>query len=98
MHFTLLSPLKVENPSHDSQAAASYVSQADKFYAQREDLPRLQQGIVLLRKAITADPGNYDAAWRLAKFNYYMATHTDGSERDNAFRSGIEDDGASERA
>src|SRR5258708_7415889 len=92
------SPPKVENPSHDSQAAASYVSQADQFYARREDLPRLQQGIVLLRQAITADPGNYDAAWRLAKFNYYTATHTDGSERDNAFRAGIEDDGASERA
>jgi len=51
---------------------------------------RLQQGIVLLRQATTADPGNYDAAWRLAKFDYYLATHTDSSERDQVFRSGIE--------
>jgi Tfp pilus assembly protein PilF len=80
----------VEEPATDKPSAASYVSQADQFYAQREDLTRLQQGIVLLRQAITADPGNYDAAWRLAKFNYYMATHRDGSARDNAFRAGIE--------
>jgi len=84
------SPHQVEKPANDSPSAASHVSQADQFYAQREDLTRLQQGIVLLREAITADPRNYDAAWRLAKFNYYLATHTDGSVRDQAFRAGIE--------
>src|SRR2546425_2594250 len=90
---TLLSCSKapqIEDPPRDSQSAATYISQADQFYSQREDLTRLQQGIVLLRQAITADPGNYDAAWRLAKLNYYLATHTDGSTRDNALRAGIE--------
>ncbi len=62
------SPPKVETPSVDRQSAASYVSQAEQFYAQREDLTRLQQGIVLLRQAITADPANYDAVWRLARY------------------------------
>ena len=84
------SPPKVENHSQDTQSAASYISQADQFYSQREDLSRLQQGIVLLRQAITADPANYEAAWRLAKFNYYMATHSEGSYRDSAFKFGIE--------
>ena len=51
---------------------------------------RLRQGIILLNQAITTDEGNFDAAWRLAKFNYYLATHTDNSaERDEAFRRGI---------
>jgi Tfp pilus assembly protein PilF len=81
---------KVENHSQDTQSAASYISQADQFYSQREDLSHLQQGIILLRQAITADPANYEAAWRLAKFNYYLASHTEGSTRDGAFRSGIE--------
>jgi len=80
----------VEEPVTDKLSAPAYVAQADQLYAQREDLTRMEQGIVLLRQAITADPGNYDAAWRLAKFNYYLATHTDGSARDNAFRAGIE--------
>lgn len=66
------------------------VAQALQLYAQREDLMKLRQGIVSLRQAITKDPGNYDAAWQLAKFDYYLATHTDdGTERDKAFRDGI---------
>jgi tetratricopeptide (TPR) repeat protein len=52
---------------------------------------QLRKGIVSLRQARTKDPGNYDAAWQLAKFNYYLATHTDdATERDKAFRDGIE--------
>jgi len=51
---------------------------------------QLRRGIVSLRQALTKDPGNYDAAWKLSKFDYYLATHTDNSkERDDAFRDGI---------
>src|SRR6266576_2648573 len=78
-------------PANPTETAAEYVSQADQLYAQREDLLRLRQAIVLLRQAITIDPGNYDASWRLAKFNYYLATHTDNNdERNKAFRAGSE--------
>lgn len=52
---------------------------------------QLRGGIVLLRQAVTTDPGNYDAAWGLAKFNYYLATHTDNDdERKKAFDEGID--------
>src|SRR5260370_8544650 len=80
---------KLENPANDLKSAASYISQADQMYAQREDLARLQQGIVFLRQATVADPNSYEAVWRLAKFNYYMATHIDGNVRDQKFRDGI---------
>jgi Tfp pilus assembly protein PilF len=70
-------PPQAQNATNDPQSAATYISRADQFYSQREDLTRLQQGIVLLRQAITADPSNYDAAWQLAKFNYYLATHVE---------------------
>ena len=88
--FACKSSPKGPNPSDNNESAASYTSQADHFYAQREDLTHLQQGIVLLRQAMTADPASYDAAWRLAKFDYYFATHTDDGARDNALREGIE--------
>jgi len=39
---------------------------------------------------LTADPDNYDAAWRLAKFNYYLATHLNDNNSERAFREGIE--------
>lgn len=52
---------------------------------------QLRRGVISLRQAQTKDPGNYDAAWKLSKFNYYLATHTDDSkERDDAFKAGIE--------
>src|SRR5438046_2114110 len=76
-------------PSADNNSTASDIAQADQFYGQRENLARLEQGIVLLRQAATADPNSYEAEWRLAKFNYYLATHTDGDYRDGAFRDGI---------
>jgi Tfp pilus assembly protein PilF len=80
---------KVEAPAADKQSAAADIAQADRLYAQREDLARVQQGIVLLRQAITAEPGNYDAQWRLAKFDYYLGTHFE-ADRENAFREAIE--------
>ena len=81
----------VETPANDEPSAAEDVAQADQLYTQREDLVRVRQGIILLHQALIAEPGNYDALWRVGKFNYYLATHTDNSaERDKAFRDGIE--------
>ena len=80
-----------ESPATDSASAAADIASADQLYGQREDLMQLRRGIVSLRQALTKDPGNYDAAWKLSKFNYYLATHTDDSkDRDTAFREGID--------
>lgn len=80
-----------ESPVADSTSAAQDISSADQLYGQRADLTQLRRGIISLRQAQTKDPGNYDAAWKLSKFNYYLAMHTDDSkERDDAFRAGID--------
>jgi tetratricopeptide (TPR) repeat protein len=80
-----------ESPAANTASAAEDIASADQLYGQREDLMQLRRGIVSLRQALTKDPGNYDAAWKLSKFNYYLATHTgDSNERDNAFRAGID--------
>jgi tetratricopeptide (TPR) repeat protein len=80
-----------ESPVAGSASAAEDITSADQLYGQREDLMQLRRGIVSLRQALTKDPGNYDAAWKLSKFNYYLATHSDDSkERDDAFKAGID--------
>ena len=57
---------------------------------QRDDLPHLRQAIVLLEHATITDPDNYEAAWKLSKFDYYLATHTtDKHEQDKAFSDGV---------
>jgi hypothetical protein len=80
-----------EAAATDKQQAAASVSQAEDLYRQREDLSKLRQGITLLRQARIADYGSYEIAWKLAKFDYYLGSHTDDErERDDAFREGIE--------
>jgi len=77
-------------PLSDAAMAATDVEKADKLYAQRDDLAQLRQAVALLEQAHVTDPDNYDAAWKLSKFNYYLATHsTDQSEREKAFKEGI---------
>lgn len=71
--------------------AAEAIMAADQLYAGRADLIKVREGIVSLRQAQADDGANYDLAWRLAKFNYYLGAHSpDSSEQDKAFREGIE--------
>ncbi|HKZ03161.1 MAG TPA: TRAP transporter TatT component family protein [Pyrinomonadaceae bacterium] len=77
--------------SGDPVTAAARIAEADKLYSERSDLSRVRLGIALLRQAQIADYGNYEAAWKLAKFNYYLGAHTvDDRERETAFREGID--------
>jgi tetratricopeptide (TPR) repeat protein len=78
-------------PPGGNESAAELIAQADKLYAEREDLSRLRNGIVSLKRALSVERGNYDAAWRLSKFDYYLGAHTpDEKERDRAFKDGAD--------
>src|SRR3954471_21938906 len=85
---------KATTASYDRPAgkpAAEAIAEAERLYAERADLVKVRLGIVSLRQAQADDAGNYDLAWRLAKFNYYLGAHTpDRSEQDKAFREGID--------
>lgn len=75
----------------DQQSAQNLIAQADKLYAQREDMAQARRAIILMRQARTADAGSYEAAWKLSQFNYYLGDNTTGGdERERAFRDGIE--------
>src|SRR5437870_5601214 len=51
---------------------------------------KVREAIVQLRHAQLTDGGNYDVAWRLAKCNYYLGSHSPNEgEKENAFREGI---------
>jgi len=44
-----------------------------------------------LRQARTHDTGNYEAAWKLARLDYFLGSHAkDDAEKDAAFRDGID--------
>src|SRR2546430_14905276 len=72
--------------------SADAISEADGYYAQRADLVKVRQAIVSLRQAQADDSANYELAWRLSKFDYYLGAHTpESSEQDKAYREGIDD-------
>ncbi|MGH9901627.1 MAG: TRAP transporter TatT component family protein [Pyrinomonadaceae bacterium] len=80
-----------EEPRPEAPPVAQLLAQAEALYAQREDLARVREAVKLLRQARVADPGNYDATWRSAKFSYYVASHeAERDAREAAFRQGIE--------
>ena len=67
------------------------IANADKLYEQREDLARVREGVALLKRVRKAEAQNYEGAWRLARLDYYLGSHTkDEKERDAAFREGVE--------
>src|SRR6266487_3112611 len=87
------SPVGVERATVDSgdkKAAAESIAEADRNYAQRDDLSRIRSAVTLLRQAQTVDYGNFEAAWKLARADYYLGSHSTDEEADNAFREGIE--------
>lgn len=75
---------------NESVPVADLINQADELYKQRENLDRLREGIALLKRARSADSKNYEANWKLAKFDYYLGSHTeDEKESEQAFKEGI---------
>jgi tetratricopeptide (TPR) repeat protein len=75
----------------DAKAAADRIAEAETLYEGREDLSKARVAVAALRQARTADYGNYEAAWKLARASFYVAEHTDSdSERDDMYREGIE--------
>ncbi len=78
-------------PSAPVRSAANVVAEADQLYAGRADLTKVREALVALRQAQADDSTNYDLAWRLAKFNYYLGAHTtESSEKEKSFHDGIE--------
>lgn len=67
------------------------ITKAEGLYTGREDISKVRSGLATLREARVKDYKNYDVLWRLAKFNYYLGSHTKTeAERDKAFTDGIE--------
>jgi len=77
--------------STDAKMAIDKIAEAEPLYAAREDMARARVAVTALRQAHSADYGNYEAAWKLARAAYYVGDRTDNdSEQDDMFREGTE--------
>src|SRR6266850_4301 len=69
--------------------AAEAIAEADQLYTGRSDLTKVRQALVALRQSQANDPTNYELAWRLAKFSYYLGSHTpESTEKEKSFHDG----------
>jgi hypothetical protein len=81
----------VVTTTSNTKPSAELLEQADKSYADRDDLARVREGLETLRRARAVDYNNFDAAWRTARLSYTLGDKTtDAAEREKAFREGIE--------
>lgn len=79
-----------------ARPTAEVIQEADRLYAGRDDLLKVRQAVLQLRRAAKTDATNYELAWRLAKFDYFLGSHSsDADEKSKSFAEGIE---AGERA
>src|SRR5688572_2021921 len=76
--------------SSDAKMAADRIAEGDTLWEGREDIRKARVAVAALRQARTADYGNYDAAWKLARAAFYVGDHTEGDEQDEMFREGTE--------
>src|SRR5438045_8555243 len=67
--------------------SAEVIAEADRLYEGRADWMKVRQAIVALPQAQADDPTNYDIAWRLAEFNYFLGSHNaDSGEKEKSCR------------
>ena len=75
----------------DAKMAVDKIAEAEPLYEGREDMTRARVAVTALRQAHSADYGNYEAAWKLARAAFYVGDRTDNdSERDDMFREGTD--------
>jgi len=75
----------------DAKMATDKIAEAETLYDGREDMNRARVAVTTLRQAHTADYGNYEASWKLARAAFYVGDRTkNDSERSDMFREGTE--------
>src|SRR3984893_12933385 len=63
---------------------------ADALYADRAHLESARQAAALWSAALAADPANFDAAWKLARADYWLGGHAPETERRESLKRGLD--------
>jgi cytochrome c-type biogenesis protein CcmH/NrfG len=71
-------------------ARLNATEQADRYYRNRENLDNVRKAISILRDEVQADPGGYEAWWRIAEYDCYLARHLPGKEPIPVLEDGVE--------
>jgi Tetratricopeptide repeat len=79
-----------DEPPREPASSAELVAQADALYAERASIEKARQAVAILRRARMLDYSNFDAIWKLSKYDYYVGAHEQDEQLQlEAFREGI---------
>jgi len=82
---------KVESEPEVKETApvADLLKEAEENFKQREDIAKLRHAVNVLKRARSADEKNYEAAWKLAQYSYFLGKAvTDDKESEQVFAVG----------
>ncbi len=65
------------------------VADADSLYAAREDLTKARTAATIWADRLKRNPRDFEAAWKLARADYWLGTHTPGDEGKTLLEDGI---------
>src|SRR5437762_1793710 len=75
--------------SLQAQPAAPHAD-ADHLYADRANLESARRAADIWRQALAADARNFDAAWKLARADYWIGGHAPENDRRGVYENGID--------
>jgi tetratricopeptide (TPR) repeat protein len=63
--------------------------EADRLYAGRANLSSARRAVALWKETLAKDPQNFDAAWKVARGDYWLGGHVPEGERDAVLEDGM---------
>jgi tetratricopeptide (TPR) repeat protein len=69
--------------------AAAQAADPDALYRQRADLASARQAAAIWSQRLQANTGDFEAAWKLARTNYWLGGHAPQAERKALLEAGI---------
>lgn len=88
--FICLLPLpKVVAASDAGAVFSSPEYQADDYYQARRDLNNVRRAIAILETAVSRNPADYEAWWRIAEYDSFLARHSPKKQRKMILQQGI---------
>jgi tetratricopeptide (TPR) repeat protein len=69
--------------------AAAQAADPDALYRQRADLASARQAAAIWSQRLQANNGDFEAAWKLARTNYWLGGHAPQAERKALLEAGI---------
>ena len=70
--------------------AFAQIADPDALYARREDVASARRAAAIWAERLRANPGDFEAAWKLARAHYWLGGHAPQQERRGFLESGVE--------